>query len=370
VVEDLFSDASDYRHSRDLLMQKAELLAEQEAWTAFDLTRAPLLRARLLNIGADEHVLLLTIHHIIIDGWSIGILFREISQIYSGYATGTPPALPMPELQFSDFARWQRQWCTTDAASQQVTYWKEQLNHAVPLFSPGDSGGARLSSPVADVSFDIDSELVARLSAFSRAKGGTLFMTLLAGFKALLLAHCGRNDICVAVPIANRSHSRVERIVGPMANTTVIRTHLDSDPTFEEVLDRVRRAVLEAHARQELPFDILAARLAQEKNRDPLSLLQVFFELQSASRRSFTPVDVTVHPFGNIYREGVPRLPIDRTWLTATLREGPTGIAGSFICKSDLIDPDHARQWAAHYTSILAAISTNPRIRLSELTRF
>jgi len=367
VVESLSTEVSDHRHLKRLLLQKAELLAEQEAWTTFGLTRAPLFRARLLKIGIEEHVLLVTLHHIIVDGWSIGVLIHEISQIYCGYATDRRAALPAPELQFSDFARWQRSWCTTDVASRQLTYWKEQLSHAVPLFFSGDRGDARLSSRVADVPFNIEPELVARLSAFSRAKGGTLFMTLLAGFKALLLARCGRNDICVATPMANRSQIRMERIIGPMANTTVIRTHLDADPTFEEALGRVRRAVLEAHAMQELPFDILATRLAREEGRDPVPLLQVFFELQSASRRSLRLLDVAVHPFGNIYREGFPRLPIDRTWLTATLREGPTGIAGSFIYKSDLLDPVSIKHWTADYTSILTKVSTNPKTRLSEL---
>jgi len=369
VVEDLFSDIPDDRHSRALLLQKAELLAEQEAWTPFDLTRGPLLRARLLKIGADEHVLLLTLHHAIIDGWSIGILFREISQIYHGYATGIQTMLAKPELQFSDFARWQRRWCTTEAANRQVTYWKEHLNDAVPLFSAGDRADARLSSPVADVPFNIESGLLARLSVFSRARGATLFMTLLTAFKVLLLARCGRNDICVATPMANRSQIWTEPIIGPMANTTVIRSKLDSDPSFDEALDRVRSVVLEAHARQQLPFDILAARLVYEEDRDPLPLLQVFFELQSSSRQSLTLLDVATHPFGNIHREGFPRLPIDRTWLTATLRQGPMGIAGSFVYKSDLIDSASARHWPVHYTSILRKLSTDPRIRLSELAR-
>ena len=194
-------------------------------------------------------------------------------------------------------------------------------------------------------------------------------MILLAGFKVLLLACCRRGDICVATPMANRSNIRAEQIIGPMANTVVLRTHLDADPSFEEALKRVRRTVLEAHERQHLPFDFLAARLAAEDECDPVSLLQVFFELQSASRGSLTLPDVTIHPFGNVYGEGFPRLPINQTWLTATLREGPSGITGSLIYKSDLLAPAKAKHWATHYVATLSRISMNPQARLSELVR-
>ena len=300
VVEDLAAGMpTGNNRAKALLLKKAELRAEQEAWTPFDMARAPLFRTRLLRLGADDHVLLLILHHIIVDGWSIGIFFEEVSELYSAFAAGRQAQLPEPALQFSDFARWQRRWCTSDAATRQIAYWKEHLRGASPVFpTDGDLGGALLGSRIAHEPVHLPNDLVARLSALSRSRGGTLFMTLLAGFKAMLLARSGRSDICVATAMANRSQLWTERVIGPLENTTLIRTRIDADLSFREALGRVRDSVLEAYARQELPFDILAARLAEEDGLDPASLMQVFFVLQNAFRRPLKLPDVAVRSFG------------------------------------------------------------------------
>ena len=209
-----------------------------------------------LRLGPDDHVLLLILHHIIVDGWSIGVFFEEVSKLYSAFAAGRQAQLPEPALQFSDLARWQRRWCTTDSATRQFAYWKDHLRGASPVFpTDGDLAGALLGSRIAHEPVHLPNDLVARLSALGRSQGGTLFMTLLAGFKAMLLARTGRNDICVATAMANRSQQRTERVIGPLENTTLIRTRMDSDLSFQEALSRVRDSVLEAHARQELPFE-------------------------------------------------------------------------------------------------------------------
>ena len=352
--------------AKALLLKKAELEAEQEAWTPFDMRHAPLFRARLLRLGADDHVLLLILHHIIVDGWSMGVFMEEVSELYAAFMAGRQAQLPEPALQFSDFARWQRRWSTSGAATLQLAYWKGHLREVSPVFpTNGDLAGALLGSRIAHEPVHVSNDLVARLSALSRSRGATLFMTLLAGFKTLLLARSGCNDVCVATAMANRSHLRTERVIGPLENTTVVRTRIDADLSFQEALSRVRDAVLEAYARQELPFDILAARLADEEGLDPASLIQVFFVLQNAIRRPLKLPDVAVRPFA--YREGQPVMPIDRTWLTVTLQETPSGVTGACSYKNDLFEPNTLQHWIADYNTILAKAAANPETPLGRL---
>jgi amino acid adenylation domain-containing protein len=366
VVEDLAAGTKN-NHAKALLLKKAKLRAEQEAWTPFDLTRAPLFRTRLLRLDADDHILLLILHHIIVDGWSIGIFLDEVSELYLAFVGGQQAQLSEAVLQFSDFARWQRWWCTTDGAARELAYWKECLRQASAIFPPnGDRRGAQLSWRVAHEPVDLPNDLVARLSALSRRQDGTLFMTLLAGFKALLMARSGRNDICVATPMANRTQLRTERVIGPLANTTLIRTQINADMSFEEALLCVRDSVLNAYARQGLPFDILAGRL-EEDALDAASLTQVFFDLRNAFRRPFKLPDVAVGSFGDIHREGQPRLPIDHTWLTVTLKEAPSGITGSWSYKKDLFEANNQKHWIADYKMILTKAAANPETPVGRL---
>jgi amino acid adenylation domain-containing protein len=369
-IEDLaVGTSTGNNRAKALLLKKVELRAEQEAWTPFDLTRAPLFRTRLLRLGPDDHVLLLILHHIIVDGWSIGVFFEEVSEVYSAFAAGRQVQLPAQAFQFSDFADWQRRWCTTELATRQFAYWKDHLREASPVF-PTDVGaaGALLTSRIAHEPFHLSSDLVVRLSALSRSQGGTLFMALLAGFKAMLLARTGRGDICVATAMANRTQQWTERVIGPIENTTLIRTRMDSDLSFREALSRVRDSVLEAYARQELPFEILAARLAEEADVDPASLIQVFFVLQNAIRRPLELPDVVAQSFGSAHREGRPVLPIDRAWLTLMLNEKPSGIAGSCTYKVDLFEANTFESWIAEYEAILAKAIANPERSLGLLT--
>jgi non-ribosomal peptide synthetase component F len=190
-------------------------------------------------------------------------------------------------------------------------------------------------------------------------------MTLLAGFKAMLLARNGRGDMCVATIMANRSELWTERVVGPFENTTLIRTRLDPDLSFREALARVRASVLEAYSTQGLPFEILASRLAED-GVDPASLTQVFFVLQNAVRRPLKLRDLAVRSFGNA-NDGQPVFPIDRTWLTLTLKEGPSGIAGSCAYKDDLFGTDTIHQWMADFQAILASAVVNPERAIGRL---
>jgi acyl-CoA synthetase (AMP-forming)/AMP-acid ligase II len=347
------------------LLKKAELEVEREALTPFDLKRVPLFRACLWRLGANDHVLLLILHDLITDGWSTGVLMKEASELYAAFAAGQRAQLPEPAIQFSDFARWQRQWSTSSAAARQFAYWKERLRGVQPVFPTYGNVAWALGARVSEEPVEVSNDLVARLRALSHSRGATLFMTLLTGLKALLLARTGHDDICVATSMANRSQMQTERVIGPVANTAIIRTRLDADLPFQQALNRVREAVLEAYARQELPFDTLTARLAEEDGLDPGSLFQVYFVLQNAFRGPLKLPDVAVQPLAG--REGQSVMPIDSTWLSLTLRETPSGIAGGCRYKADLFEPGTRQHWIADYKTILVKAAGHPETLLGRL---
>jgi hypothetical protein len=349
--------------------RRAELEIEHEAWTAFDLARAPLVRARLLRLGRDEHVLVLIFHHIVVDGWSIGVIFEELATLYSAGATGEDAALGEPAPQFSQFVRWQRLWCATEAGTRQFDYWRAQLRGASPIFArKAQPAAALLGSAVGRETFSVPGDLLVRLGRLSRNCGATVFMALLAGFKALLLARRGCHDLCVATAMANRSRPGAEHLVGPVENTTLIRTHMRPDLSFAEALGRVREAVLEAQANQDLPFDVLIARLAQD-GLDPTALIQAFFVLQNAFRRPFALSGVAAQSFATALPEGQPVFPLDNTCLTLILQETPAGLAGTCTFKCEVLATDTLQQWLADYQMILTRAVINPASSLARLTQ-
>ncbi|WP_354268417.1 AMP-binding protein [Bradyrhizobium japonicum] len=355
--------------AKELLLTTAKLEVQQAALEPLDMTRAPLFRAHLFRLDPNDHILLFVVHDIIIDGWSMVIFMEELSEFYSASLSGRKSKLPEPELQFSEFARWQRQWCTTAAADKQYAYWKERLDKVSPLFTPPRTNVVReLTARIVEKSFQISDELVARLRDLCRSRGVTLFMTLLAAFKTLLLLRSGCTDICVATLMANRGQLRRERVIGPFANTTLLRTQIDAGLTFGEALHRVRETVVAAHAMQELPFDVIAARLAKETDLSPASLVRIYFVLQLAFRRPPKLQHLTARPFS--FQKGRTAMPIDRAWLSMALEESPTGIRGICGHKSDLFGPNVDRDWIADYLAILAKAVTNPDKELGRLSDF
>jgi amino acid adenylation domain-containing protein len=348
-----------------LHLKKAKLLAAQDAWIPIDTTRAPLLRARLLRLQADDHVLLLTIHHAIADGWSIGILFDEISRRYSALVGQPSEPLPKPPLSFSDVARWQRWWCGTEAARRQTADWTENLRGATSIFG-ANAADVPPGPPTGHHPIRLESELIARLNALCSSQNATLFMGLLTGLKALLLARTGRTDICVATAMANRTQPDTERVIGPFENTVIIRTRIEPELSFAQALARVRQSVLDAHARQEIPADILAERL-REEGIDPASLSQVYFTLQNPLRQPLELPDIAVRSLGNVSREGQPVLPINQTWLSLMLKERPTGITGSCNYKRELLGSRIIAGWMEHFISILAGAIAQPDVPLGRL---
>jgi len=311
--------------------------------------------------------LLLIVHDIIADGWSMGVFVEEVSELYAAFAAGRPSRLPEPALQFSDFARWQRRWSTSADATRQLASWKRRLREVSPVFpTTGDAAAEQPFEPFTHEPVHLSNDLVARLGAVGHGRGATLFMTLLAAFNTLLLARGGRRDICIATAMANRSQLRMERVIGPVGNTTLIRTRLDPDLSFQDALGRVREAVLEAHAGQELPFDVLAARLAEEEGLDPGSLVQVFFLLQNAFDGSLALPAVAVEPFASRHTQP-PLISIDRYWLAVRLNETPSGITGTCRYKDALFGSGARRHWMADFKAILAKAAASPETSLGRL---
>src|SRR6185369_9818538 len=239
--------------------REVEARQAAEAQQPFDLSVGPLLRVLLLRLSGEDHVVLFTMHHIITDGWSTGILVREVAALYEAYIEGRESPLPELEIQYADYAVWQREWLQGEVLAQQLAYWRQQLGEDLPVLQlPTDKPRPPVQSHRGQgVSFTLPAELTAELKKLSNAEGVTLYMTLLAAYKILLWRYSGQSDVVVGTPIAGRNHLAAEGLIGLFVNTLVLRTSLSGDPSFNELLDRVRDVTLGAYAHQDLPFEKL-----------------------------------------------------------------------------------------------------------------
>ena len=342
--------------------EKVKQLATEEASKPFDLTKGPLLRASLLQLDAEEYVLLLTLHHIIFDGWSIGVFLQELAALYEAFLIGKPSPLPELSIQYADFAIWQREWLAGDRLQTQLNYWKKQLSGAPPLLElPAD----RPRPPAqtyrgAKESFLIPRTLTAALKKLSRQENVTLFMTLLAAFKTLLYRYTGQADIPVGSPIANRNRAEIQGLIGFFVNTLVLRTDLSGDLTFRQLLARIREVSLEAYAHQDLPFEKLVEELQPERKLSYNPLFQVAFVLQTApvAAESIAGLNLALLDFENQTAK------VD---LTLYLEENQEEISGQFEYSTDLFDAVTIRRMAGHFLTLLEGIAANPERRIEEL---
>src|SRR5688572_6094495 len=256
--------------------------AGEEARRAFDLSAGPLFRAALLRLGVEDHVLLLSMHHVVSDGWSMGVLFRELSALYAAYREGGESPLAELAVQYADYAVWQREQLAGEVLDRQLAYWKERLAGAPELLElPTDHPRPPVQTyRGASVPVELSPELLERLQALGRSEGATLYMTLLGAFQVLLSKYAGSEDVVVGSPIAGRTRKEVEGLIGFFVNTLVLRTDLSGDPGFREILRRVREATLGAYEHQEMPFEKLVAELQPERSLSHSPLFQVAFALQ------------------------------------------------------------------------------------------
>lgn len=336
----------------------------EEAKRPFDLIHGPLLRASLFHLGKLDHVLLLTFHHIISDGWSIGVFFHELTVIYGAFSAGQPSPLPDLQIQYADYALWQKERLQGEVLEQQLAYWKDQLKGAPAVLElPSDRPrpavetfrGAR--QPIM-----LPTSLSGALKELSRHEGVTLFITLMAAFQALLARFTGQDDIVVGVPMAGRTQAETEELIGPFLNTVVLRTDLSGNPTFRELLCRVRGVALGAYAHQDVPFEKLVEELQPNRSlsRNPLFQAMFLFALENA------PPPVLELP-GLTLRSLKVEDTAAKVDLTLSIIEGAEGLHGALQYNSDLFEASTMTRMAGHFRVLLKAIVADPDRRLSEL---
>jgi len=342
---------------------KVGLLANDEAVRPFVLETGPLFRATLLQLEDGSHVLLLNMHHIISDGWSIGILVREWSLLYDALVQDTLSALPPQPVQYIDFAGWQRQWLQGEVLEVQLNYWKQQLNDAPAILElptdyprPPMQSYRGASSPVS-----LTSELTTQLKNLSRQSGSTLFMTLLSAFAVLLSRYSRQSDIVIGSPIANRTNSQTESLIGFFVNTLVLRLDVTGILSFEELLQQVRRVALGAYSHQDIPFEQLVEELNPERSLSYSPLFQVMFVLQNAPMSDLELHGLKVTP---IETESV----ISQFDLTLSLVETAHGLTGELEYNTDLFEPITIERMIEHLPVLLSGLVEDPQQCIGELS--
>jgi amino acid adenylation domain-containing protein len=346
---------------RPFAEQHVQALAQQEAQRPFDLSRGPLLRATLVRVAPFDHVLLLTMHHIISDGWSLGVLFRELEALYDAFASGRAPALPALPIQYADFAEWQRDWLMGERLEELVSYWKGQLAGAPAVLElPTDRPRPAVQSfRGAMMRFQLDSATTAALSELAAAEGATMFMALLSAFSVLLSRYSRQHDLVIGTPIANRTRAELEDLVGFFVNTLALRVDLEGEPTFRALLGRVREMTLSAYAHQDLPFEKLVEELSPERTLSHDPLFQVMFVLQNAVGTGDEPQAPNEAP---VQDSGTAKFD-----LTVSLAEAGGALSGAIEYRTDLFDPATIDRMISHLQTLVRACATDPDRPVSEL---
>ncbi|ETX03409.1 MAG: hypothetical protein ETSY1_00165 [Candidatus Entotheonella factor] len=344
--------------------QAAEVkrLARNELQRLFDLASDLMLRAALLKLSSETHVLLLTLHHIATDGWSFGILFQELEALYEAFIQGNPSPLAALPIQYADFASWQRQWEQSDAFAQQLSYWTKQLagvpeRLALPTDRPYPS---RMTFDGGTVHVRLNAELTAQLRQLSQQAGTTLFMTLLAAFQGLLARYSGQDDIVVGTAIANRNRSEIEPLIGFFVNMLALRANLSGNPTFRELLDQVRQVTQAAYDHQDLPFEQLVEVLQPTRSVEHQPLVQVGFALQNMTMGTPELSDLHLEPVA-------VELQTARLDLEMFLTEVDGELDGMCLYKTALFEANTIERMLRHYQTLLNRVVNDPDQPVFEL---
>ncbi len=353
----------DLREIPETLRQTELLhLIAKEARCPFDLTKAPLLRVTLLRLHEDNHILLVTVHHIVSDGWSMGVLFREISLLYNSFCAGTPSSLPELPVQYADFAVWQRQWLQDDILADQLSYWKKHLAGILPVLElPFD----RPRPPIQAFHgkqhrSKLPMALVKALKAMSRKEEITLFMLALAVFNILLYRYTGQEDIIVGSPIANRNRSEIEDLIGFFVNTLILRTDLSGNPIIREILCRIREVCLGAYEHQDLPFDKLVEELQPKRTQSHSPIFNVMFAFQNTPQSS---PDLNGLSFNQLEIDnGTAKFD-----LALSMFEKADELHMIWEYNTDLFYDTTIERMAGHFQTLLEGIVSNPDCSITEL---
>ena len=349
----LLTDAEVESESRRLM---SEFVAQP-----FDVARDRLLRVRLIRFAADDHLLLLAMHHVVSDAWSINIFLQELSTFYKAFTTQSEPSLPELPIQYRDFAEWQRNWLKSGSLKHQVDYWVSQLAGAAKLSLPADHPRPTVrTSRGAHLNFTLSSDLTTKLRDLSQAEGVTLFMTLLAAFKVLLFRYTGERDIVVGSPIAGRNRVETEKLIGFFVNSLALRTDLSGNPTFRQLIARVREVALSAYAHQDMPFEKLVEELNPARDVSQTPVFQVMFGLQNAPRSAV-----------ELHKLTVKRVPVEshtaKFDLTLLMTETANGLSGWLEYSADLFEPPTIERLQQHFSNLLTSITLNPDGRIAAL---
>ncbi|MCP4661110.1 MAG: AMP-binding protein, partial [bacterium] len=334
----------------------ADRMAREEGRRPFDLARGPVLRVALQRLDREQHALLVTVHHIAYDGWSIGVVLSELAALYQG---GHPPEL---EVQYADFALWQRQWLRDEVLEAQLAYWRDQLAGLPALELPSDRPRPAVQTFRGAVeAFAFPADLAERTHELGRQQGSTPFMTLLAVFQALMGRYAGQTDLATGSPIANRNRAETEALVGFFVNTLVLRADLGRDPRFRDLVTRLRDVALGAYAHQDLPFELLVEELEPDRSLSRNPLFQVVFMLQNMPS---APAELAPGLRAELEDVLIGEAKFD---LTMAVVESEEGFHGGVQYNRDLFDAVTLRRWLGHFRNLLTAAVTEPERRLSEL---
>ncbi len=354
----------DFKHLSESEKEIAtQQLVQEQAIQAFNLANEPLIRATLVVLSETEHALLVYIHHIVSDGWSMGVFIQELAALYNAYSQGQPsPLVPLP-IQYADFAIWQRQWLQGDVLQSQLSYWQQQLADAPTLLSlPTDRPrGAVQTYHGAYQAIALSKELSIALKQLSQKESVTLFMTLLTAFQILLWRYSGQDDICIGTPIANRNRTEIEGSIGFFINTLVLRTRLDGNPSFKQLLSRVREVALSAYAHQDLPFEMLVEALQPERNLSHNPIFQVWFNLQNLADTQLELFGLSVEPI--LMSEAASKFD-----LSLYVTEHEQGITLQLLYNADLFTSERMVEMVQQFHHLLNQIVVEPESALAELT--
>jgi len=341
-------------------------LAGEEIGRPFDLTRGPLIRVTLLQLGEMDRVMLLTIHHIVSDGWSMRVLIQEIVRLYQAFVAGQPSPLPELPIQYADYAVWQRGWLRGETLEKHTGYWKDRLAGSLPVLElPTDRPRALVQGfQAAEQSMTLSPALATALRKLSRQHGASLYMTLLAGFATLLQRYSGQDDILVGAPIANRNRSETEGLIGFFLNTLILRTDLSGNPTFEQLLDRVRNATLDAFAHQDLPLEHVLRAIQPDRQMTRHSLFQVMFLLQNVP-----PPDVEIPGLSLSLVDAERGIDLGTAIfdIALTMLEDEHGLTASMTYNEKLLHPTTVVQMLDHYRALLESAAADPSQGISGL---
>ena len=339
--------------------QKTEVqrLVKEDANQPFDLTKGPLMRATLIQVAQQSYVFVLNLHHIVADGWSMGVLMDELAACYEAFRNGETPSLPELSIQYADYASWQRQWLEEGNLEKQLHYWQEKLQDSEPLLPlPTDfprPAEQRYDGALYTTTFS--KELLEKLQALSREEGATLFMTLLSGFQAMLGRYTGKEDILVGTPVAGRNRREAEELIGFFVNTLVMRGDLSGEPTFREFLGRIRETALEAYAHQDVPFEKLVDELELERSLSYSPLFQVMFVLQNIPPIDRKLADLQVLPYESGSEEMLTKFD-----LTVTMMETEEGLVTTFEYNTHLFMRSTIERMVTHFHHLLEGIVEDP----------